>query len=207
MATKATVGSQQLIDFLQSLSNLNDEVIDFVRSTATEKKIGRGKLLLAAGTVCEHYYYIKKGLVRGFITDEGKEITTWICHEGEVITSIVNILDIDAVGENIKTLENCELIEMPTSAIHHLYDVYPEFNRVGRKLLERYYYDAQQRAIICRIPNAAKRYEHFIKTRPELVNRVPGKYIASFLNMTEETLSRVRSARTKPKQKAVSGNQ
>lgn len=207
MATKLTGGNQQLIDFLQSLYPLNDEIIEYLNQAAIEKKIGRGKLLLTAGEVCEHYYFIKKGLVRGFIIEDGKEITTWICREGEVITSIVNILDIQAMGENIKTLENSELLVMPTSGIQYLYDHYPDFNRVGRKLLERYYYDAQQRAIICRIPNAAKRYEHFINTRPELVNRVPGKYIASFLNMTEETLSRVRSARTKSRRKPVSGNQ
>ncbi|WP_127128512.1 Crp/Fnr family transcriptional regulator [Pseudoflavitalea rhizosphaerae] len=207
MATKTTGGNQQLIDFLQSLSPLNDEIIGYLNQAAIEKKVGRGKLLLTAGEVCEHYYFIKKGLVRGFIIEDGKEITTWICREGEVITSIVNILDIQAMGENMKTLENSELIVMPTSGIQYLYDRYPDFNRVGRRLLERYYYDAQQRAIICRIPNAAKRYEHFINTRPELVNRVPGKYIASFLNMTEETLSRVRSARTKIRRKPVSGNQ
>ena len=207
MATKLTGGNQQLIDFLQSLYPLNDEIIGYFNQHAIEKKVGRGKLLLTAGEVCEHYYFIKKGLVRGFIIEDGKEITTWICREGEVITSIVNILDIQAMGENMKTLENSELIVMPTSGIQYLYDRYPDFNRVGRRLLERYYYDAQQRAIICRIPNAAKRYEHFINTRPELVNRVPGKYIASFLNMTEETLSRVRSARTKIRRKPVSGNQ
>lgn len=207
MATKLTGGNQQLIDFLQSLYPLDDEIIDYLNQAAIEKKVGRGKLLLTAGEVCEHYYFIKKGLVRGFIIEDGKEITTWICREGEVITSIVNILDIQAMGENMKTLENSELIVMPTSGIQYLYDRYPDFNRAGRKLLERYYCDAQQRAIICRIPNAAKRYEHFINTRPELVNRVPGKYIASFLNMTEETLSRVRSARTKSRRKPVSGNQ
>ncbi|MBO9633369.1 MAG: Crp/Fnr family transcriptional regulator [Chitinophagaceae bacterium] len=207
MVTKATGGNQQLIDFLQSLHTINDEIVDYFRKHVTEKKVTRGKLLLTAGEVCENHYFIKKGLVRGFIIEDGKEITTWICREGEVITSIVNLLNMDAMGENMKTLENSELIVLPTSHIQYLYDHYPEFNIVGRKLLERYYYDAQQRAIICRIPNASKRYEHFINTRPELVNRVPGKYIASFLNMTEETLSRVRSARTKTRRKPVSGNQ
>ncbi|HVK47401.1 MAG TPA: Crp/Fnr family transcriptional regulator [Pseudobacter sp.] len=207
MATKLTGGSQQLIDFVQSLHPIKDEIAEYIKKNSTEKKIARGKILLEAGEVCEHYYFIKRGMVRGFIIEDGKEITTWICREGEVVTSIQNLLDIDAVGENIKTLEHCDLVIMPTSGIQYLYDTYPEFNTVGRKLLERYYYDAQQRAIICRIPNAAKRYEHFLTTRPELVNRVPGKYIASFLNMTEETLSRVRSARTKSKRKPVSGNQ
>lgn len=207
MATKLTGGSQQLIDFIKSLHPIKDEIAEYIKKNSTEKKIPRGKILLEAGEVCEHYYFIKRGMVRGFIIEDGKEITTWICREGEVVTSIQNLLDIQAVGENIKTLEHCDLVIMPTSGILYLYDTYPEFNTVGRKLLERYYYDAQQRAIICRIPNAAKRYEHFLNTRPELVNRVPGKYIASFLNMTEETLSRVRSARTKNKRKPVSGNQ
>lgn len=207
MATKTTGGNQQLIDFLKLLHPINDEIVDYFNKHSIEKKIGRGKLLLQSNERCEHYYFIRKGLIRGYIVDDEKEITTWICREGEVITSIQNMLDPGAMGENIKTLENCELNIMPISAIQHLYENFPEMNAVGRKLLERYYYDAQQRAIICRIPNATKRYEHFINSRPELVNRVPGKYIASFLNMTEETLSRVRSARTKPRTKAGAGNQ
>ena len=68
-------------------------------------------------------------------------------------------------------------------------------NIVGRKLLEQYYSEAEERAYISRIPNAGKRYRHFLDTKASLANRIPLKYIASYLGMTIETLSRIRSAR------------
>jgi hypothetical protein len=66
-------------------------------------------------------------------------------------------------------------------------------NVVGRKLLEEYYAASEERVYICRIPDARSRYQHFMETRQELVNRIPLKYIASYLGITLETLSRLRA--------------
>jgi CRP-like cAMP-binding protein len=95
--------------------------------------------------------------------------------------------------ENIQAIEHCDLIVATYESLQYLYDHYIEVNIVGRKLLEQYYRDAEERAFISRIPNAAKRYRHFLETKSNLSNRIPLKYIASYLGMTIETLSRIRS--------------
>jgi CRP-like cAMP-binding protein len=94
--------------------------------------------------------------------------------------------------ENIQAIEQCELIVAHYDALQYLYKHYIEVNIVGRKLLEKYYSDAEERAFISRIPNAGKRYRHFVETKSNLANRIPLKYIASFLGMTIETMSRIR---------------
>ncbi len=152
----------------------------------------KGKLLLKAGEICEHVYFIKKGAVRGFIKEGQKDITTWITAENEMVTSISSLDSREPNDENMQAIEDCEMLALTFDDIQKLYDNYPEFNIVVRKLLQQYYRDAEARAFIARLTNAESKYRHFIKNHRHLANRIPLKYIASFLGITLETLSRVR---------------
>ena len=96
-------------------------------------------------------------------------------------------------NEHIQVIEDCDLIAMSFDAVQFLYNNHIELNIVGRKLYEQYYRDAEERAYICRISNAVLKYNHFVNTRGHLINRIPLKYIAGYLGMTMETLSRTRS--------------
>ena len=140
------------------------------------------------------YYYYK--LLYPYSRDlkEGsKEITTWITAENEIIASIRGISQQLPSIENIQAIEDCELIGGSFEQLEFLYENYPEMNIVSRKLLTQYYADAEERAYISRLTKANSRYKHFISTKGQLVNRIPLRYIASYLGMTLETLSRTRS--------------
>jgi hypothetical protein len=80
--------------------------------------------------------------------------------------------------------------------MQELYDRFPEMNKVGRMLLEEYYAESEERVYIARLPTAQARYQHFINSRPELLNRIPLKYVASYLGITLETLSRLRAKKS-----------
>jgi hypothetical protein len=84
------------------------------------------------------------------------------------------------------------MLALRCADLDKLYVQFPEFNIVTRKLLQKYYKDAEGRAFIARLTNAENKYEQFLIRYSHLANRVPLKYIASFLGMTLETLSRVR---------------
>lgn len=148
--------------------------------------------MLGAGQICEHIYFIKKGSVRGFIKEGDKDITTWITAENELVTSIYGLSTRRPSVENMQAIEDCEMLTLTFTDVENLYLQYPEFNIVTRKLLERYYQDAEGRAYIARLTNAENKYTHFLARYGHLSNRTPLKYIASFLGMTIETLSRVR---------------
>ena len=92
----------------------------------------------------------------------------------------------------MQALEDCEMLTLTLADLENLYLQFPEFNIVTRKLLERYYQDAEGRAFIARLTNAENKYTQFLAKYGHLSNRIPLKYIASFLGMTLETLSRVR---------------
>ncbi|MCM5528111.1 Crp/Fnr family transcriptional regulator [Parasegetibacter sp. NRK P23] len=191
-AQPATVPS--LLDFLDYIHPLSEGAKAFVAQRAVKKKVKRGKFLVKSGEYCRHIYYIHSGVIRSFLKEGGKEITTWVDLEGEISTSIRGLCYRAPSLENLQTLEDCELTLFEYEDLDYLYENFNEANILGRKFLEASYVAAEERAYLCRIPNAKKKYLHLLETRPEIINRIPLKYTASFLGMTLETLSRIRNA-------------
>ncbi len=181
-----------LIDVLDYFHPVSEGVKDYLGKHTYACSFRRGKLLLKAGEICEHIYFIKKGAVRGYIKEGKKDITTWITAENEVVSSI-SALDVRVPAvENMQAIENCELLAITYDDFQNLYIKFPEFNIVARKVLQKYYQDAEERAFIARLTNAENKYRLFNTRYGHLVNRIPLKYIASFLGITLETLSRIR---------------
>jgi len=190
-------GNSPLAAFVHSVYPVSDQVIHYINTHSVAKHAGRGDHLLKAGDVCKHLYFIQKGVIRGYVKDGSKEITTWISTENEMVTSIRGLHIQQPSVENIQAIESCELVAIPMDALHYLYDHFVEMNIVARRILEQYYGNAEDRAFISRIPNASKRYYHFLETQSNLANRISLKYIASYLGMTIETLSRIRGKQVK----------
>ncbi len=188
--------NSRLADFAASIHPVSQGLINYINANSYSQKVKRGSYLLIPGEVCNHLYLINKGLIRAFIRDGNKELTTWISSENEVVTSIRGLSQQSPSLEYIQALEDCELTSASYDSLQHLYTNFPEMNTVGRLLLESYYIAAEERAYICRIPSAERRYKHFVNTRSELINRVSLKYIASFLGMTVETISRIRGRKS-----------
>jgi len=191
-----TVTATDILSLFQIINHFhpvtNPEIEVFFREHLTRAFFRKGKLLLKAGEVCDYVYFIKKGAVRGYIREGVKDITTWITADGEMVTSISGLDSREAAIDNMQAIEDSELLALSYTALQTLYDKFPEFNIVVRKLLQKYYRDAEGRAFIARLTNAETKYKHFLMNHSHLANRVPLKYIASFLGITLETLSRVR---------------
>lgn len=186
-------GRSPIAAFVNSVHPVSDALLNHIDALCFSHTIQKGKLLLKAGEICHHLYFIRKGVFRGFVKEGSKEITTWITAENEIIASIRGIEQQLPSVENIQAIEDSELVGGSFEQLQFLYDNYPEMNIVSRKLLTQYYADAEERAYICRLTNATSRYNHFMSTKGQLVNRIPLRFIASYLGMTLETLSRTRS--------------
>lgn len=182
-----------LINVLNHFYPLSEPIIDYLQKHVIPIKAQKGEILLEAGSICEYVYFIVKGVIRGYIVDNNKDITTWISSENELVTSIYSLDTEDPAPENIEALEDCQLLAMTTSALKDLYFIHKDFNINGRKLLQQYYREAESRAFITRVSRAEDKYERFLQLYSHLANRVLLKHIASFLGITLETLSRIRS--------------
>lgn len=188
-----SLGIDPLIAYVETMFPLRKETKEYISRHTHLIKVSKGKFLLKQGEVCTSYYYIHKGVLRSFLKFGDREITIWINPENEITTSIRSMNGSKPANENIQAIEDCELVVIPFEIMESIYEKFPETNIFGRKLLQEYYAASEERVYICRIPDARSRYQHFIDSRPELVNRIPLKYIASYLGITLETLSRLRS--------------
>lgn len=185
-----------LVDFMRTIYPLEKKAGQYIIQNSFRKKINKGRYLLKPGEFCAHYYYIHKGILRAFIREGKKEITTWINPENEITTSIRSMSRREPSLEYIQAIENSDLYVISFESLQKMYTLFPEMNIVVRILLEEYYAASEERSYISRLPGAEKRYRHFIASRPELVNRIPLKYVASYLGMSEETLSRLRGKKS-----------
>lgn len=193
----APVNINSLVEVLNYFYPLEPGIVDFFQRHIVPMNARKGTHLLRAGMVCTHIYFVEKGVLRGYFMEADKDITTWITAENEMVTSITSLdKEIPAV-ENIEAIEDCRLLAISSQHMKQLYDDFPSFNIIGRKLLQEYYRDAENRAYIVRLSNAGLKYQHFMEKYSHLANRISLKYIASFLGMTLETLSRVRSKMSK----------
>ena len=181
-----------VIAILNYFHSLSEGAKKFLREHAYFMFFSKGELLLEEGQVCEHIYFIKKGVVRGFIKEGKKDITTWITAEGEMVSSILNFERKGSAIENMQAIEDSEMLALKLADLEYMYEQFPEFNIVSRKLLQKYYADAERRAFIARLTNAETKYKQFLIRYSHFANRIPLTYIASFLGITLETLSRVR---------------
>jgi CRP-like cAMP-binding protein len=181
-----------LLTVLDQLHPLSSEAQHYLRDHVTSCTVAKRKLLLKEGMVCEHIYFIVKGALRGFTREGQKDITTWITVENEMVSSILSLDERVKSIENIQALEKCELLALTLADLEVMYALYPETNVLARKILQHYYADAEQRAFIARLTKAENKYRHFLKRHGSLSNRIPLKYIASYLGVTLETLSRIR---------------
>ena len=151
-------------------------------------------LLHEKGTVCEHIYLIQKGLARTFFYKDGKDITVHLASEGEVITAVDSIISLKKSRYNVELLEDSEVYSISYEALQSLLSQHPEYEKYVRLVLERMYTEGADRIEEFLFFSAKERYDNLVKTRPQLIQRVNLGHIASYLGMTQETLSRIRKA-------------
>ncbi|WP_231490826.1 Crp/Fnr family transcriptional regulator [Pedobacter sp. Leaf170] len=182
-----------VINVFKNFNSLNNDIEEQINQHTFPVHFKKGKFLISPLDRNEYLFLIIKGVVRGFIKDGKAEITTWIAKENEVVGTIRNLWVDGDSEEYLQALEDVELIAIPHSLSEYLYENHIEANIIGRKMMELYYRAAEERAYLCRISSAEKRYKRFLVSFPDLINRVSLKYIASFLAIRLETLSRIRT--------------
>jgi len=180
------------ITILRCLHPLHSEIEKRIIAGTKLITYKKGEYLTTPNNEEKFIFFINKGLVRGYIKDGKHEATIWLAKEGEVLSRIVLYND-NETEEYIQAVERAEVLIVPQKLIEYLYDNFTEANFIGRKIMERNYQSAQERAYIGRLSSAEKKYSYFLKTYTDFMNRVPLKYIASFLGIRIETLSRIRA--------------
>ena len=189
--------ASKLLFVFNNISPIGKGAENFLIQNLHPIKLAKGKILHHSGEICEQVFFVLQGAVRGYIKEDDKDSTTWITIENEMVAAIYSFINQVPSIENMQAIEDCSLLAMSHTALHEMFDLYPETNVLARKIFEKYYSDAEVRALIARLKSADKKYKFFLETYSQLSNRIPLKYIASFLGIKLETLSRVRGLKVK----------
>jgi CRP-like cAMP-binding protein len=153
----------------------------------------KGSLLLKADKVEKSFYFIKKGIVRGYTSLENSDLTFWFGSENQVVVSMKSYVNNEPSYENIELLEDCELYKINTTALVKLYNEDIHIANWGRKLAEKELVKTEERLISRQVKTATQRYNELLTNTPDLLLRVPLGHIASYLGITPVSLSRIRS--------------
>lgn len=157
-------------------------------------KISKSKKLIEEGEVSEFLFFIQKGSVRSYYFRDDKDITISFSLEGEFITSMSSFITQTPSYENIEAMEDCEMWCISHKSLMDLFEEYHDLERAYRLLLEQYYIRLEEHLIFSKFKNARERYEELIQYKPEIIQKASVGQIASFLDMSIETLSRIRAS-------------
>jgi CRP-like cAMP-binding protein len=149
--------------------------------------------LIKEGKTCRHLYFLEQGALRGYYNVDGKEITHWFAFEQDFVTSFHSFITGQPAVENIQLLEGCILWAVSKESFTHLLNQYHEIEKIFRIALEKYYIRLEERYVNAQFKSAAERYQTMLQQTPHIIERVPLGHIASYLGISQETLSRVRS--------------
>lgn len=158
------------------------------------KKYKKGEIILNEGEVCDCMRYIEKGMTRQFYFKHDKDVTEHIGYEGGLIICLESYLKQEPTRLMIEALESSILWEINKKGIERLSVEHANIGVLYRKFFEHSLIESQIKADTIRFEPAHERYNRLLQLHPEILKRAPLVYIASLLQMTPETLSRVRSA-------------
>ena len=157
------------------------------------REVEKGELLLKEGQVSHNIVLVGKGLLRQFYYKNGKDVTEHFSYEGCIVMCIERLLKQEPTRLIVEALEQSTLFLFPYNALQRLLETSPEINMFYRKILEYSLIVSQIKADSWRFETARERYSQLMEQQPEVIKRAPLSHIASYLLMTPETLSRVRS--------------
>lgn len=167
--------------------------IDKLAVTLVPFKLKKGERLVNRGEVCNYIYFVEKGMLRQFYFKYNKDLTEQFAYEGDMLACVESFLLRQPSQLMIETLENTASWGVSYKDWMQLADESKEINLLYRAIWERTLILSQHKAEMFRSEPAHVRYNRLLETHPQILQRVPLVHIASFLQMTPETLSRVRS--------------
>lgn len=182
-----------LLSYISTLISISPKLEKEIVSVSKNISVPKNTILIKEGERCKNLFFMNKGLMRGFYHDEGKEITHWFAKEEEFATSFYSFITNEPSPETIETLEDCELTQIIHTDLQNLYKNFPETERIGRIITETYYIDLEERFLNIQFKSAKERYQNLAEKNPSLIQRASLGQIATYLGITQETLSRVRA--------------
>lgn len=181
-----------------------DEILDNIYPLPESSKLSLKKYitevshpknfcLMEAEKIVPYIYFIKKGIVRAYASTAENDITFWFGSEGQTVISMRSYVEDKPGYENIELLEDCELYKLETESLRKLFSEDIHIANWGRKFAERELIKTEELIISRQFKTALERYKDLMRDKSDLLKRVQLGHIASYLGITQVSLSRIRA--------------
>ena len=180
-------------ELARKYSTMTYDELDVLESLLVPIKYGKGEKILQEGEVCRNISYIEKGLVRQFYFKNGKEVTEHLGVDHSIFMCIESLFKEEPTRLQVEALEPTLVYALPKAKLEAAAMRNVIIQMLYRKILEESLIQSQIHGVLVRFESAPNRYKRLCDLSPQVVLRAPLTYIANYLQMTPETLSRIRS--------------
>lgn len=183
---------KQLLQYITSLVKLNSEELAIIESISSELSIRKNEELQPIGHTCKTIYFVKSGMLRICYLKDGVDITESFEPENSIVARAESLFAGVPSKKAIHAVEDTELVAINALKLYDSFDRHPKIERLFRKLMEQQYVKTIHRIESLQFNSPEERYRLLVQQYPEIIKRVPLKLIASYLGITQVSLSRIR---------------
>ncbi|MBL7804800.1 MAG: Crp/Fnr family transcriptional regulator [Saprospiraceae bacterium] len=185
--------SERLLEFLQKRAALSrEEAVVFAARWSVQRQLKRGDYLCSIGKMEQHVWFIAEGLLRIYYPTDTEEVCVGFSYEDTVVSSFPSFIRQQPSTFSIQALEKCTALGITRTDLYVAIDTWPAVAKLWSGLLEQVVTGLIEREIEISTTTPEQRYHNLLRRAPYLFQRVPLKYIATYLRIKPETLSRVR---------------
>lgn len=183
---------KQLIAYILQFGHLGKEQIALITSLATGQTLKKGAYFSEAGRIPRHVGFVVKGVIRGFYhNNNGEDITRCFIAENSLVVDYINFEANTLSPDNLQACTHCELLTFSKQNWENLSSQVEGWEAIRNKMVQMCMYQKSRSGPVIS-QDATTRYLEFLEKHPSLTNRVPLAYIASYLGITQQSLSRIR---------------
>jgi CRP-like cAMP-binding protein len=186
---------EQLFQYFKKFNLLSKDAENAIAEICSIVTIKKNTDLQSIGHTCKTIYFINKGVARIYYFKDGIDITESFSFENNIIARVESLFTGKPSRKAIQVLEDAEIIAINANALFKLYNSFPEIERLFRKIFEAAYVDTVNRIEGIQFHTAEERYKTLLNEAPNVLQRIPLKYVASYLGITQVSLSRIRGHR------------
>ncbi|MEM6766989.1 MAG: cyclic nucleotide-binding domain-containing protein [Bacteroidota bacterium] len=180
-------------NYLQQFPHYTPEIFEVAIPYLVERQVKEGEYFLPLGKICREIAFVEEGLFRHYYLHEGTEITNCFCKEGEIMTSYKSMVTEKESEVAIQAIESSKVILISYESLQKLFDQHLFWQQVGRLAVEQELIFTEGHKRLVTDLSAMERYKHILDHDPMLLQRVPLIFLASYLQIRPETLSRIRA--------------
>ncbi len=187
------ISNTLLLKKITELTEISNSSLNQFVEIANQKFFKKGDILLNEGEICKSIFFIESGQLRTYLLKDGSEINIDFIFEGQFTTNLESLINSTPADSNIVAMEDTCVFEIDRDKLLDLYKVSSEIESFGRKLLEQLLLTKEEHSNLFKIYSPTERYQYLLNHKPAILQRVSLTHLSSYLGITRETLSRIRS--------------